>query len=287
MTERSRRREPAGGAPPGPDPAAAILAMREVGFAYEGGRPVLREVTFSLARGERAVLLGANGCGKTTLLKIADGLLEPDAGECLFDGTPLRRATLARRDFARDFRRRVALLFQNPDAMLFNPTVFDEIAFGLRQLAADEGPAAADPEPVVNAWAERFGVAHLLDQPPFQLSSGEKKKVCLAALLAPGPELLLLDEPTANLDPRTVGWLVELLAELSLTLLIATHNLSLAAELATRALVLSDGRGPLYDGPVAGLLEDEEVLIRANLMHRHAHRHGAREHRHYHLHDWD
>jgi cobalt/nickel transport system ATP-binding protein len=270
MTERTTHTD----APP-------LLALRSVGFAYPGGAPVLREVSFTLAAGEKAVILGANGCGKTTLLKIADGLLAPGSGACAFLGTALTRAALSRRAFARDFRRRVGLLFQNPDAMLFNPTVSDEIAFGLRQLGG------GDVEPAVRSWAECFGLTRYLEQPPFQLSSGEKKKVCLAALLALEPELLLLDEPTANLDPRTTAWLVELLAGLPLALLIATHNLSLAAELATRALVLSEEHTLIYDGTVEALLADREVLITANLMHRHAHRHGEREHRHYHLHEWD
>jgi cobalt/nickel transport system ATP-binding protein len=139
----------------------------------------------------------------------------------------------------------------------------------------------------VHEAAERFGIGHLLERSPLKLSGGEKQRVALAAIYAPGPELLLLDEPTANMDPRTTGWLVDLLADAPHTSLITTHNLSLAPELGERALVLSESGKLVFDGPVAALLENEALLIEANLLHRHRHRHGALEHSHFHAHDWE
>jgi cobalt/nickel transport system ATP-binding protein len=258
-----------------------MIRAERLSFAWPGGRPALAEASFAVAPGERVVLLGANGCGKSTLLKILAGLVFPQRGGYWLDGREITARALRAKPFRREFRRRVALLFQNPDAMLFNPTVFDEIAFGLRQLAPQ------DPAPSVHRWAQAFGLTGLLDRPPFQLSGGEKQKLCLAALLALEPELLLLDEPTANLDPRATGWLVDFLQELRLTTIVTTHNLSLAGELGERALVLSERHRLIFDGPLAELLEDGDTLRAANLVHSHRHRHGGREHRHDHLHDWD
>lgn len=159
--------------------------------------------------------------------------------------------------------------------------MFDEVAFGLRQLQLD------GIEERVRRWTGILGIQHLLDRPPFNLSGGEQQKVCLAALLALEPDLLLLDEPTANLDPRTTGWLVDFLQDLQLTTLVATHNLSLAPELGNRGLVLGERDGLLYDGSMGDLLQNRDILIAGNLVHTHRHRHGAVEHRHFHVHDWD
>jgi cobalt/nickel transport system ATP-binding protein len=256
-----------------------MLEATEVSHRYEGGAEVLRGVSFALAPGERVVLLGANGTGKTTLLRILDGLVAPTVGEVRYEGRGVDRATLRDAAFHQRFRREVVLLFQNPDAMLFNPTAYDEIAFGPRQL----GLEGVDER--VRHWAGLLGVTALLGRAPFGLSGGEKQRVCLAALLALEPKVLLLDEPTANMDPRSTGWLVDFLADLGRTTLVTTHNLSLAGELGDRCLVLGDAGRLLYDGPVQDFLGDRDRLLEANLVHRH--RHGGEEHSHYHAHDWD
>jgi cobalt/nickel transport system ATP-binding protein len=130
----------------------------------------------------------------------------------------------------------------------------------------------------------RLGVEAHLKRPPFQLSGGEKQKVCLAALLALEPQVLLLDEPTANLDPRSTGWLVDFLQDLSVTSVATTHNLSLAGELGDRVLVLSEAHRLIFDGRMEDLLGDEEKLLAANLVH--SHRHGRPRDKRLHLHDW-
>jgi len=246
-----------------------------------GDRRVLREVTFAVDPGERVVLLGVNGCGKTTLLRLLDGLCHPSSGEIRFRGEALDAAALARADFRRRFRGAVAFLFQNVDAMLFNPTVADEIAFAPRQLALP------DVEARIDRWARTFDVAGHLPRPPFELSGGEKKRVALAALLAGDPEVLLLDEATANLDPATAGRLVDFLGGMDrVTTIAATHNLTVAAELGDRAILLAPGRaGVLFDGPTERLLRDDGLLIESGLAHRHAHRHGGASHAHFHVHD--
>ncbi len=247
------------------------------------GRPVLEGVRFRVEAGERVVLLGVNGCGKTTLLKLLDGLAYPTAGEIRYGGRPLDPRALSEPAFRRTFRGEVGLLFQSVDAMLFNPTVADEIAFGPRQLDVAE----PEVEARVARWAGVLGVDGLLERPPFELSGGEKKRVALAALLAVGPRALLLDEPTAGLDPASAGLLVDLLSGLpELTVISATHHLSVAEELGTRAILLAPGRaGVLHDGPTARLLADERLLIESGLAHRHVHAHGAAQHAHYHVHD--
>lgn len=245
------------------------------------GRPVLRDLTFSVAPGERVVLLGVNGCGKTTLLKALDGLIAPAAGAIRYQGEPLDARRLEEPAFRRRFRGEVGLLFQNVDAMLFNPTVADEIAFGPRQL----GLPGVDE--LVDRWARAFGVEPLLDRPPFELSGGEKKRVALAAVMAVGPRVLLLDEPTAGLDPASSARLVDFLGrQPDLTVVTSTHNLSVVEELGSRAILLARDRpGALFDGPAQALVRSGPLLVASGLAHLHPHRHGKAEHAHFHVHD--
>ena len=251
--------------------------------ARQNGRTVLDDLTFDVRPGERVVVLGVNGCGKTTLLRLLDGLAFPDEGDVGYDGGRLSPGLLDDPAFRLRFRREVALVFQNVDAMLFNPTVRDEIAFGPRQLDLPDAEARAA------RWAGIFDVAGLLDRAPFELSGGEKKRVALAACLAVEPRVLLLDEATAGLDPASVGRLVDVLADIpGLTVVATTHNLSMATELGDRALLLAPGRkGLLWDGDAHALLHDEALLVESGLAHRHVHRHGADHHvhAHYHVHD--
>ena len=246
-----------------------------------GPRPLLRDLSLRITPGERVVVLGGNGCGKTTLLKLLDGLLWADSGRVTYDGHALDRAALEAPPFRRRFRGEVAFLFQNVDAMLFNPTVRDEIAFGPRQLGMADADARAA------TWAGVFGADAWMDRPPFELSGGEKKRVALAALMAIEPKVLLLDEPTASLDPASAAqWVDFLNARPDLTTIASTHNLSLVEELGQRVLLISAGHtGLLYDGPPAGLLGNDELLIRSGLAHRHTHAHHGRAHAHFHVHD--
>lgn len=256
----------------------ALYALDKVSVAYADGRVALDGLDLAIAPGERVVLLGANGCGKSTLLKLLDGLVEPTRGTLSFEDRPLDAARLKDRAFASDFRRRVALMFQHPEAMLFNPTVAQEIGFGLRHLPEDQARER------VRHWAEFMRLDRHLDEHPSQLSGGEKQRLCLACLLALDPEVLLLDEPTANLDPRTVGWLIDWLAERSVTTVVATHHMALAPELGRRAVILSEAHRVAFDGPVETALADMELLLENNLAHRHRHEHGGVAHEHAHGH---
>jgi cobalt/nickel transport system ATP-binding protein len=246
-----------------------------------GERDVLAQVSFSIAAKERVVLLGVNGCGKTTLLKILDGLVKPGGGVLRYDGRDLDGTALEDAAFRRRFRSEVAFLFQNVDAMLFNPTVADEIAFGPRQLGL------GDVEARVERFAKMFGAEAWLARPPFELSGGEKKRVALAALFAIEPKVLLLDEPTAGLDPAWSAQLVDILNQQSeLMVITSTHNLSVVGELGSRVLLLPPKPGPLlYDGSPEGILENQDLLVASGLAHRHQHKHLGGAHVHFHVHD--
>jgi cobalt/nickel transport system ATP-binding protein len=246
-----------------------MIEADHISYQYPEGGVVLNEVSFAVREKEKVVLLGANGCGKTTLLRILNGLLFPDQGRVCYRGTEVSAHQMKDRAWSRQFRQEVVLLFQQPEAMLFNPTVYDEIAYGIRQLGGDNVDAR------VRHWAAQLDLERHLSRPPFQLSGGEKQKVCLAALLALEPELLLLDEPTANLDPRGSGWLIDFLQDLDVTSVTTTHNLGLAGELGERAIVLAEDHHLIFDGPVGKLREDKPTLLAANLVHVHRERRGS------------
>ncbi|GBC89223.1 Nickel import ATP-binding protein NikO [bacterium HR13] len=256
-----------------------MIELRGVYHSYDG-EEVLRDINLTVKEGERVVLLGINGSGKTTLLKILNALILPQRGTYTYCGVRVDKSKLKDREFVRSFRKDVVMLFQNPDVMLFNPTVYDELAFSLRQLGFEEKQV----EERVLYWADRFDLIEHLDKPPFKLSGGQKQKLCLACLLVLEPKILLLDEPTANLDPRTTGWLIDLLYDLNITTIVSTHNLSLVPELGDRLIVLGEDHGIVYDGKIETFLRDEEKMLKAGLLHKHRHKHGDREHAHYHFH---
>lgn len=257
-----------------------MIELENLAFAWPEAPPAFADLTLTIGGGEKVVLLGANGCGKSTLLKLLDGLVAPTAGSYRYAGETVTPAVLKERGRGRRFRAEVALLFQHPEAMLFNPTVFDEVAYTPRRLGL------ADAEERARRWLAALDLSALADKAPFALSGGEKQKVALAAVLAVEPKLLLLDEPFASLDPRTAGWLVDFLQDSAATVIVSTHNLSLAAELGERCLILGDDGRFMYDGPVEAALADLDLLERARLAHRHRHRHGGHAHSHLHRHDW-
>jgi cobalt/nickel transport system ATP-binding protein len=257
-----------------------MIELRDVSFNWPDEPGLLKRFSLTVRPGEKVVLLGSNGCGKSTLLKLMNGLLEPVAGEILWRGEKLTRTNLRQPGKAAAFRRACVLLFQHPEAMLFNPSVREELAYGLKQLG--EG----DIDHAVDKWARLLSIEALLDKAPFLLSGGQKQKVALACLLVLEPELLLLDEPSSSLDPATIGRLVDLLLHSNKTLVVATHNLSLAAEFGERAVVLGTEGRILFDGSVAQVLGDMALLEQAGLAHRHGHHHGGVEHVHVHTHDW-
>ncbi len=239
---------------------------------------LLNDLSFHIAPKERVVLLGINGSGKSTLLKLLNALYFPKEGTYRYKGEKMTPRSIKKR--SKTFRKEVVFLMQDPNLLLFNATVREEIAFGLREFGFDDIDAR------VERIAAQFALTRYLETPPFFLSGGEKQRVALAALLAIEPEVLLMDEPSANLDPATTAWLVDLLQEMEITTVTSTHNLSLASELGARTLVLDPSHTLLYDGKLSTFLQDEKRLIEAGLMHKHTHTHDGITHNHYHLHDW-
>jgi cobalt/nickel transport system ATP-binding protein len=246
-------------------------------FAYEGA-VALDGVSLQVRAGERIALLGANGSGKSTLLRLMDALHFPTAGRLCWRGHALSEQALEDERFALDFRRRVGLVFQNPDIQLFNPTVFDEVAFGPLQMGWGRDEVLERVHSAL-AW---IGAEHLKERAPYRLSGGEKKRVAIASVVVLEPDVLLLDEPTAALDPRSQSQVIELLESWNdggKTVITATHQLEMLGEIASRAVVLRQGQ-VAADASPAEVLADTALLESANLIHSHRHLHGGVPHRH-------
>jgi cobalt/nickel transport system ATP-binding protein len=246
-----------------------LLVCEDLRYAYLERFVALDGVSFAVHRGERVALLGANGCGKSTLLKVLDGLVFPDEGSYRAFGEPVTEASLEDEQFSMGFRSRVGFIFQNADAQVFSPTVREEVAFGPLQLAQTREQAAARVDDVL----AMLDIADLADRAPYQLSGGQKKKVAIASVLVMNPEVLLIDEPTAALDPRSQQWLVELLEQLGQTgktIVLASHDLDVLDRVADRCLVLSEEHRIVADGAPAEVLADRELLLRVNLIHQHS-----------------
>ncbi|WP_426513912.1 energy-coupling factor ABC transporter ATP-binding protein [Dactylosporangium sp. McL0621] len=235
-------------------------------YRYLERFPALDGVSLQVNGGETVALLGANGCGKSTLLKLLDGLLFAERGTFTAFGEEVTEDKLEDEQFNHGFRARVGFVFQNSDAQVFSPSVREEIAFGCLQLGLDRAVAAQRVDDVL----EMLDIAELADRAPFQLSGGQKKRVAIASVLVMNPEVLLFDEPTAALDPRTQFWLIELLEQLRAagkTIVLATHDLESLPSLADRCVVFGENHRILADAATATVLADRELLLSANLIH--------------------
>ena len=241
------------------------MAVRDLRFRYDDGTEALRGVSFSVAAGESVGLIGPNGAGKSTLLLHLNGLL-PESREgpdsVWVDGLPIATGNLP------EVRRRVGLLFQDVNDQLFCPTVFEDVAFGPRQLGLDDADIA---ERVADSLA-KVGLTGFDHRAPHHLSGGEKRRVCLAGVLACRPSILVLDEPTSSLDPKGRRELKELLNQIPLTKLIATHDLELVVELCSRVVVLDKGV-VVAEGPTSELLSNDALMLQHGLERPHILRH--------------
>ena len=262
-------------------------ALRDVHFAYRG-HAALRGLSLQIESGTRVVLLGANGSGKSTLLRLLAGLAFAQSGSVAFGDEVLSADALARDEFFFRFRHRVGVVFQNSDVQLFNPTVFDEVAFGPLQMQWPRAVILAK----VEAALDSLHIAHLRDRAPHRLSGGEKKRVALASVLVMDPEIVLLDEPSAGLDPRSQSQIVDLLAAWgkgAKTVITATHDLDILEEIADRCYVL-DGGVLAGEGTPLEVLHNVALLEKTRLIrpHRHVHADAAGgpdvEHAHPHPH---
>jgi cobalt/nickel transport system ATP-binding protein len=262
----------------GSDPLLVVEGAR---FGYLGRFPALEDVSLEVRTGERVALLGANGCGKSTLLKLLDGLLFADAGSYRAFGAEITEAALEDEQLNAGFRSRIGFVFQNSDAQVFSPTVRDEVAFGPLTM----GLSPEEAEGRVADVLRLLEIEDLGNRAPFQLSGGQKKRVAIASVLVMNPEVVLFDEPTAGLDPRTQQWLLELVPELQRagkTIVLATHDLANLDLLADRCVVFSEDHRLVAEATPAALLADRDLLLAVNLVHQHAHRHGGVLHVHPH-----
>jgi cobalt/nickel transport system ATP-binding protein len=228
---------------------APVLQVHGLAYAYPDGHQALFGVDLHVHRGERVALLGPNGAGKTTLVLHLNGILSPGAGSVAVSGLPVTPEHLM------EVRRRVGVVFQDPDDQLFMPSVRQDVAFG----PANLGVRGAELEARVTTALARVGMLEFIDRPPHHLSFGQRRRVAVATVLAMEPEVLVLDEPSSNLDPASRRELADILRSLDVTVLMVTHDLPYAYELCPRSVVLSDGV-VVADGPTGEVLGDEALM---------------------------
>jgi len=262
-----------------------VFKLKNLSFSYPAQlqEPALDAIDMEIKTGQCVCILGANGSGKSTLLKILDALYFPTSGYFSAFGRQINEKALEDEAFGYGFRRRVGFVFQDPDVQLFLPTVRDEIAYAPLQSGMEETQVVE----LVENIAARLGLEHLLHRPPYRLSTGEKKKVAIASVVSLDPEVWLMDEPTASLDPRTQSWIIDFiigLKEKGRTLVIATHDLEIPYVAADLCYVIGQDHKLLSSGPPSEILYDQELLVTANLIHRHRHLHEGHDHSHRHHH---
>lgn len=231
-----------------------IVEVKDLRYTYPDGNAALHGVSFRITHGESVAVVGANGAGKSTLLLHLNGCLIPEAGSVRIGDFPLNKKTL------HHVRRTVGMIFQDPDDQLFMPLVHDDVAFGPLNL----GLPPEEVELRVNDALATVGASHLKNRPPYRLSGGEKRSVAIASVLSMSPSILVMDEPTSNLDPRGRRQLINLLCTFHHTIIIATHDLDMVLDACSRTIVLNEGR-VLADGPTFDILADDDILDSSRL----------------------
>lgn len=259
--------------------ALEVFSVDRISYTYKDGNKALDNVSFSVSKGESLTIIGANGSGKSTLLYILDGILSPDSGEIRAFGRTLK-------DGSDGFRQRVSLLFQNPQVQLFSLSVWEEICFGPSQLGLSNNEIEMRAEDILKL----MGIEHLRDRGPWNLSGGEMKKVALGTCLSINPDVILLDEPTTGLDPRSQVEMVDIIIALKKAgkaIITATHDLGIIEDISDRTVVFGEDRRVMLEGRPWDVLKDTDTLLKANLIHKHTHRHSwyVHEHSHSGIHD--
>lgn len=230
------------------------IEVKNLNFSYPDGKEAIHDVSFSIHHGESVGIIGANGAGKSTLLMLLMGVLFPEGGEIVIGEVRLTRKTMAM------IRQRLGMVFQDPDDQLFMTTVRDDVAFGPRNYGLDE----ADVGQRVTEALAQVGIPHLIDRAPFKLSGGEKRAAAIAAVLSMKPDILIMDEPTSSLDPKSRRRVMEILKGFEHTKIITSHDLDMVLETCRRVIVVSDGE-VAADGNAADILTDPELLERCGL----------------------
>lgn len=231
-----------------------IVQVEDLSFRYPDGTPALQGLSFRITHGESVAVVGANGAGKSTLLLHLNGYLAPTHGKVRVGDHPLTRETV------QDVRKAVGMVFQDPDDQLFMPTVYEDVAFGPLNLGLP--PDEVDHR-VLEALT-RVGALRLKDRPPYKLSGGEKRIVAIATVLSMSPSILVMDEPSSNLDPQARRQLIDLLRTFEHTKIIATHDLDLVLDVCHRTIVMKDGK-ITADGPTLDVFRDDALLAVSHL----------------------
>jgi len=260
-----------------------IFELKDVYFSYYGKYPALCGIDIGIRQGEKVTVIGANGSGKSTLLHMLDSLIFPDRGTIRAFGKELKEDVFDDENYSMNFRKRVGLVFQNPDIQLFCPTVKEDIVFGPLHLGIKKGKI----EKRLGELISILNIGDLLDRPPHQLSIGEKRKVALASTLMVEPDVLILDEPTAGLDPLTTRHIIDLLIQENIsgkTIITSTHDLHIVEEISDVVYVFSQDKKIVKYGEPDIILKDTELLQANNLVHIHSHAHKDKVHVHPHLH---
>ncbi len=241
-------------APPQPPEASSgnqnvLVAVNDLSFSYHDGQPALIDVSLAISRGEKVALVGPNGAGKSTLMLHLNGLLGDEKSPVSVCGLPMTRENLP------IIRARVGLVFQNPDDQLFSPTVFDDVAFGPLYM----GYAEEEVRRRVTVALQQVGMQGFEERLSHHLSVGQKKRVAMATVLSMDPGIMVLDEPTAGLDPRGRRAIINLLGEMPVTMLVSSHDMRLVRDLFPRLIILDEGR-IVADGPTKELLAATALL---------------------------
>lgn len=231
-----------------------IIEAKDVEYSYPDSTDALRGISFRITHGESVAIVGANGAGKSTLLSHLAGVFAPSKGSVRIGDYPVTQQTL------QYIRRSVGMVFQNPDDQLFMPTVFDDVAFGPLNLGL---PRDEVEKRVIKALTT-VGAAQLVNKAPYKLSGGQKRAVAIATVLAMQPDVLVMDEPSAGLDPLARRKLINLLKSFEHTKIVATHDLDLVVDVCARTIVLSEGK-VIADGPTLQVFSDSSLLERSNL----------------------
>jgi len=261
-----------------------MIEINNVCYSYSGVN-ALNNINLHIEKGEAVALMGPNGSGKSTLLKLINGIISPDSGVYKFNNEVITHKKLQDNKFAKSLHQKIGFVFQNSDTQLFCSDVYDEIAFGPRQMGIDE----IDVDKRVNDCLDLLNIQDFRNRTPYHLSGGEKRKVAIACVLSLNPEVFVLDEPMNGLDPRTQRWLVEFLVKLNKagkTLITSTHNLELVQEISSRSILFDETHTIAADMPTEKLLEDIELLEKVNLVDKYYHSHEGKTHRHFHDHNF-
>ena len=260
-----------------------IIELKNINYSYFGKIPALKDISLEINSGEMFCIIGQNGSGKSTLLNIMNALVFPDSGELYFKGTKITEQSIHDKNINLQFRKSMGYIFQNTDVQLFCPSVIDELLFAPMQLNMSVEEARERAEETLTY----LNIDYLRDRAVHMLSGGEKKKVAIASILTMNPEILLIDEPMAGLDPKTQTFFLNLLIDLNhagKTIIFTTHHLDLVDHLQPRVAVLSEKHNIQLTGTTAEILSNEEFLISVNLIHAHTHKHDGKVHEHFHSH---